>query len=173
MACGSTLVTDFFRGPLCLTSRAPTGMLPLMKISIASDHAGYFYKEAIKAHLIAEGHEVQDFGTDSDEAVDYPDYIRPAAQAVAGGDCEVGIVLGGSGNGEAIAANKVRGIRCALVWNEQTAIWGRMHNDANMISIGARTVSEAEAIRLIETWLATPFEGGRHLARVAKIEQGL
>ena len=107
-----------------------------MKIALGSDHAGFVYKEKIKRHLIALGHEVKDFGTESDAPVDYPLYIRPAAESVARGESERGIVLGGSGNGEAIVANKVRGVRCALCWSEQTAIWARQHNDANVLAIG-------------------------------------
>ena len=141
-----------------------------MKIAIASDHAGFAYKERIKAELARLGHEVRDFGTSSDAAVDYPEFIRPAAQAVARGECHRGIVLGGSGNGEAIVANKVRGIRCALCWNEQTAKWAREHNDANVLALGQRTVDEATALHIVRTWLATPFEGGRHERRVKAIE---
>jgi ribose 5-phosphate isomerase B len=141
-----------------------------MKIALASDHAGFEYKEAIHEWLTARGHEVKDFGTFSNERVDYPDFIRPAAEAVARGECERGIVLGGSGNGEAIAANKVRGVRCALCWSEDTARLSREHNDANVISIGQRTISRELALRLVEIWLATPFEGGRHIARIQKIE---
>jgi ribose 5-phosphate isomerase B len=140
------------------------------RIAIGSDHAGFRYKEAIKAMLVAEGHEVRDFGTHSIEACDYPDFIRPAAQAVASGDCERGIVLGGSGNGEAIVANKVRGVRCGLCWTEEVAVWNRSHNDANVLALGERTISEAEALNIVRVWLATDFEGGRHVARVAKIE---
>src|ERR1044071_5629845 len=111
-----------------------------MKIAIASDHAGFTYKQKIKELLINLRHEVADFGPESDAPVDYPLFVRPAAEAVARGDCERGIVLGGSGNGEAMAANKVRGIRCALCWSEDTARWSRSHNDANMLSLGARTI---------------------------------
>jgi ribose 5-phosphate isomerase B len=141
-----------------------------MKIALGSDHAGFEYKQAIHEWLTARGHEVKDFGTFSNERVDYPDFIRPAAEAVARGECERGIVLGGSGNGEAIAANKVRGVRCALCWNEDTARLSREHNDANVISIGQRTISRELALRLVEIWLATPFEGGRHIVRIQKIE---
>lgn len=143
-----------------------------MKIAIASDHAGFRYKEKIKAWLTESGHDLRDFGTTSGTAVDYPVFIRPAAQAVARGECERGIVLGGSGNGEAMVANKVRGIRCALCWNEQTAQWSRLHNDANMLALGERTIDEATALRIVQVWLETPFEGGRHLARVKQIEPG-
>jgi ribose 5-phosphate isomerase B len=139
-------------------------------IAIGSDHAGFKYKEALKAMLLAEGHTVRDFGTHSEEACDYPDFIRPVAEAVARGEYERGIVLGGSGNGEAIVANRVKGVRCGLCWTEQVAIWNRSHNDANVISLGQRTISEAEAMKIVKVWLATEFEGGRHLARVNKID---
>ena len=141
-----------------------------MKIGIGSDHAGYEYKEAIKKFLAAAGHEVVDFGTHSTESVDYPLFIRPVALAVAAGDCERGIVLGGSGNGEAMVANRVRGIRCALCWNVESARLGRAHNDANVISLGGRMVSEALALEIVDTWLKTPFEGGRHVRRIAEID---
>ena len=141
-----------------------------MKIAIASDHAGFLYKEKIKIFLNEAGHDVHDFGTTSEAPVDYPDFIRPAAEAVASGECERGIVLGGSGNGEAMVANKVKGIRCALCWSEQTAMWAREHNDANMLSIGERTIDETMAIAVVRKWLETPFAGGRHIARVEKIE---
>jgi ribose 5-phosphate isomerase B len=140
-------------------------------IAIGSDHAGYKYKEAIKAMLLAEGHTVRDFGTDSEAPCDYPDFIRPVAEAVARGEFQRGIVLGGSGNGEAIVANRVKGIRCGVCWNEQSAIWSRAHNDANCISIGQRLMSEPEALKLIGIFLVTPFEGGRHIARLRKIDQ--
>jgi len=139
-------------------------------IAIGSDHAGFAYKEAIKTMLLAAGHTVRDFGTNSDAACDYPDFIRPVAEAVARGEFERGIVLGGSGNGEAIVANRVRGIRCGVCWNEQLAIWNRAHNDGNVLSIGQRTVSEPEALQIVRTWLATEFEGGRHLIRIRKID---
>ncbi|MBA3849907.1 MAG: ribose 5-phosphate isomerase B [Opitutus sp.] len=140
-------------------------------IAIGSDHAGFAYKEKIKAMLLAEGHIVRDFGTNSDVSCDYPDFIRPPAEAVARGEFERGIVLGGSGNGEAIVANRVRGIRCGLCWNEQVAIWNRSHNDANCLSLGARTISEDEALKIVRVWLATEFEGGRHTQRIAKIDR--
>src|SRR5512139_3090918 len=140
-------------------------------IAIGSNHAGFTYKEAIRAALSAGGHKVRDFGTYSDAACDYPDFIRPVAEAVARGEFERGIVLGGSGNGEAIVANRVRGVRCGLCWNEQVAKWNRSHNDGNVLSIGQRTISEAEAIQIARVWLATEFEGGRHAARIAKIDR--
>ena len=139
------------------------------RIAIGSDHAGFAYKAAITAMLRAEGHTVHDFGTYSAAACDYPDFIRPTAQAVASGDFERGIVLGGSGNGEAMVANKVPGVRCGLCWSEQVAVWNRAHNDANVLALGERTVTETEALAIVRVWLATDFEGGRHVARVAKI----
>ncbi len=141
-----------------------------MKIALGSDHAGYRYKEKIKELLPSLGHEVVDFGTDSEEPVDYPKFIRPAAEAVARGECDRGIVLGGSGNGEAIAANKVRGIRCALCWNEDTARLSRQHNDANVLSLGERMISEEMALQIVRIWLSTDFEGGRHAQRIAQLE---
>ena len=143
-----------------------------MKLAIGSDHAGFAYKEAIKTMLIADGHAVQDFGTASEAPVDYPDFIRPVAEAVARGDAERGIVLGGSGNGEAMVANRICGIRCGLCWNEQVAVWNRSHNNANMLSLGQRTITEAQALAIVRVWLATPFEGGRHIARIRKIDEG-
>lgn len=142
-----------------------------MKIAIASDHAGFSYKEAIKKFLAERGDEVKDFGTDSVEPCDYPDFIRPAAQAVAGGECERAIVLGSSGNGEAMVANKVGGIRCALCWDLRSARLSREHNDANVLSLGERMISLAAALEIVELWLNTPFEGGRHIARIEKIER--
>src|SRR3954469_12199026 len=109
-----------------------------MRIAIASDHAGFRYKTILAKHLASLGHDVQDFGTHSSEPVDYPLFIRPAAEAVARGECERGIVLGGSGNGEAMAANRVRGVRCSLCWNVESARLGRAHNNANVLSLGER-----------------------------------
>ena len=143
-----------------------------MKLAIGSDHAGFSYKEAIKTMLVADGHTVHDFGTNSDAPVDYPDFIRPVAEAVASGEVERGIVLGGSGNGEAMVANRICGIRCGVCWNEQVAIWNRSHNDANMLSLGQRTITEAQALAIVRVWLTTPFEGGRHIARIKKIDAG-
>lgn len=142
-----------------------------MKIALASDHAGFDYKQAIAAHLKERGHEVRDFGTDSAQSVDYPDFIRPAALAVARGECERGIVLGGSGNGEAMVANRIKGIRCALVWNVESARMGRLHNDANMISLGQRMMDQQTALAVVDAWLDTPFEGGRHIPRIQKIDE--
>ena len=141
-----------------------------MKIALASDHAGFQYKERIQQFLAERGHEVVDFGTSSSEPADYPTFIRPAAEAVSRGECERAIVLGGSGNGEAIVANKVSGIRCALCWSEQTARWSRQHNDANALAIGERTIPVELALKIVEIWLETPFESGRHANRIALIE---
>ncbi|HSS51741.1 MAG TPA: ribose 5-phosphate isomerase B [Thermoanaerobaculia bacterium] len=142
-----------------------------MKIGIGSDHAGYRYKEEIKKYLAKGGHEVKDFGTNSEMTVDYPAFIRPVAEAVARGEVERGIVLGGSGNGEAMVANRVRGIRCALCWNDESARFGRQHNDANMISLGQRMISLEIALTLVQIWLDTPFEGGRHVRRIQMIDE--
>jgi ribose 5-phosphate isomerase B len=141
-----------------------------VKISIGSDHAGFEYKEKIKLLLSSLGHEVHDFGTDSTAPVDYPLFIRPTAQAVACGECERGIVLGGSGNGEAIVANKVPGVRCALCWSLETARLARAHNDSNVLSLGERMIPEELALEIVKVWLETPFEGGRHARRIAEIE---
>jgi ribose 5-phosphate isomerase B len=141
-----------------------------MKIAIGSDHAGFEYKQKIIALLQQLGHEVRDFGTNSTESVDYPLFCGPTAEAVARGECERGIVLGGSGNGEAIVANRVRGVRCALCWNVESAKLGREHNNANMISIGQRMVSWETAAEIVKTWLNTPFAGGRHQKRIDEID---
>jgi len=142
-----------------------------MKIAIASDHAGFSYKEQIKTVLIEQGHNVRDFGTHSAESCDYPDFIGPAAEAVARGEFERGIVLGGSGNGEAMVANKVRGIRCAVCWDLRSARLSREHNDANMMSLGERMVSIHEALEIVDLWLKTEFAGERHKRRIDKIEK--
>jgi ribose 5-phosphate isomerase B len=139
-------------------------------IAIASDHAGYELKQLIAAHLKSRDYTVNDFGTAGTEPVDYPDFIRPAAISVAAQENDVGIVLGGSGNGEAIAANKIHGIRCAVCWNEDSARLAKEHNNANMISLGARLVDWTVAIKIVEVWLMAEFEGGRHLRRIGKIE---
>jgi len=141
-----------------------------MKIAIGSDHAGFRYKEIIKQNLAGLGHKVKDFGTDSETPVDYPLFIRPVALAVAGGEAERGIVLGGSGNGEAMAANRVKGVRCALCWNSESARLARRHNDANMLSLGQRLLAEELALEIVRVWLDTPFEGGRHLRRIQLLD---
>ncbi len=141
-----------------------------MKIAIGSDHAGFKYKEKIKQFLTGLGHSVDDFGTDSEEPVDYPLFIRPVALAVARGEAERGVVLGGSGNGEAMVANRVKGVRCALCWNIETARLARQHNDANIISLGQRLLTEEAALQIVRTWLDTAFEGGRHLRRIQLLD---
>ena len=142
-----------------------------MKLAIGSDHAGFRYKEAIKRFLLDLGHEVVDFGTDSEEPVDYPIFIRPVALAVARAEVDRGVVLGGSGNGEAMAANRVKSVRCALCWNAESARLARQHNDANMIALGQRMMSEETALELVRIWLTTPFEGGRHVRRIELLDQ--
>lgn len=141
-----------------------------LKVSIGTDHAGFPLKAPIIQLLRARGCEVIDCGCDSVDPCDYPDFIRPAAQAVASGEADCGIVLGGSGNGEAIVANKVRGVRCGLCWNEWSAKMTKEHNNANCIAIGSRTVTEEIALKMVEIWLDSEFEGGRHAIRVGKIE---
>ena len=144
-----------------------------MKIAIGSDHAGFDYKQRIIAHLEQLGHEVRDFGTNSTQPADYPAFCRPPAEAVARGEADRCIVLGGSGNGEAIVANRVRGVRCALCWNLETATLSRQHNDANGLSLGARMVSPELALQIVDVWLRTTFEGGRHARRIAQIDGSL
>lgn len=140
------------------------------RIALGTDHAGYAYKESLKEQLEAHGHEVQDFGTHSEESVDYPLPIKAAARAVAAGDCDLGIVLGGSGNGEAMAANKVAGIRCALCWDQTTGRLAKEHNNANMLSLGQRQISKEMAWEIVRAWLDAEFEGGRHERRIDLIE---
>ena len=140
-----------------------------MRIAVASDHAGFSYKTRLIGHLRELGHEVMDFGTHSEISTDYPLWVIPAAEAVARGECEKGIVLGGSGNGEAIAANKVRGVRCGLVWSEETAELCRRHNDANVLSLGERMIPYEVAERLVDIFLTTPFDGGRHARRIGQV----
>ena len=146
-----------------------------MRIAMGCDHAGYPLKEALKAFLKEEGHEVEDLGTDSEEMVDYPDFCAAAARAVVDGRADRGIVLGGSGQGEQLAANKVRGTRAALCNDLYLAELSRRHNDANVLAMGGRIVAVALAKEIVRLWLATPFEGGRHarrLEQVAEIERG-
>jgi ribose 5-phosphate isomerase B len=142
-----------------------------MKIAIASDHAGFEFKERIKDWLESNGYSVRDFGTFSNEPVDYPDFIHPCAAAVSRGDYDRGIVLGGSGNGEAITANRHSGVRCALCWNVESAELARRHNNANMISIGQRMMPLETALAIAEAWLTIPFEGGRHERRITLIDE--
>lgn len=142
-----------------------------MKIAIGSDHAGFRYKEEIKKLLVSLGHNVKDFGTDSEEPADYPLFIRPVALAVARGEADRGVVLGGSGNGEAITANRVKGVRCALCWNAESARLARQHNDANVLSLGERMMNLHTALEIVRIWLDTPFEGGRHQRRIELIDK--
>lgn len=141
-----------------------------MKIGIGSDHAGFKYKELIKEHLANAGHEVRDFGTYSEEPCDYPVFVRPVAEAVSSGVLERGIVLGGSGNGEAMVANRLRGVRCAVCWNLESARLARSHNDANMIALGQRMMPWETARDIVDKFLAEAFEGGRHQKRIDLID---
>jgi ribose 5-phosphate isomerase B len=146
-----------------------------VRIAMGCDHAGYPLKEALKVFLNEEGHEVEDFGTDSEEMVDYPDFCAATARAVVDGRADRGIVLGGSGQGEQLAANKVDGARAALCNDLYLAELSRRHNDANVLAMGGRIVAVALAKEIVRLWLATPFEGGRHarrLEQVAEIERG-
>ena len=140
-----------------------------MRIALGSDHAGFPLKEDLKAFLTAEGHEIIDVGTDSVEPVDYPAFCAAAARAVASGDADRGIVMGGSGQGEQMVANKIHGVRAALCHDLYVARLSRAHNDANVLGIGARVVAPELAREIVRVWLATPFEGGRHLRRVEQI----
>lgn len=138
-------------------------------IAIACDHGGYALKEKVKAHLMEGRYEVKDFGTHSTDSCDYPDYAAPAAKAVAAGECEKGIVICTTGIGVSIVANKVDGIRCALCTDPFAAEMTRRHNDTNMLALGAGLVGENLALRIVDTWMNTQFEGGRHQRRVDKI----
>jgi ribose 5-phosphate isomerase B len=142
-----------------------------MRIGVASDHAGFRYKALVARHLRGLGHDVRDFGAASEDPVDYPDVIRPLATAVAQGTLDRGVVFGGSGNGEAMAANRCRGVRCAVSWNQESARLSRAHNDANVLSLGQRLVPEDHVLAIVDVWLATPFEGGRHVARIRKLDE--
>ncbi len=140
-----------------------------MKIALCSDHAGYQMKQTIKTWLENHGHSYNDFGTDSEASCDYPDYAHPCALAVESGEYDLGIALCGSGNGISMTLNKHQGIRAALCWNAELAALARQHNNANILSLPARFVDEATALVIVETFLATDFEGGRHERRVEKI----
>ncbi len=142
-----------------------------MKIALGTDHAGFEYKEAVKTHLLKLGHEVEDFGTHSSESVDYPEYVQPASQSVADGTCDLGVVFGGSGNGEAMAANKIKGVRCALCWSVETARLAKEHNNANVLSIGQRQISQELTLQIIDAWLNAEFEGGRHIRRIEMLDK--
>jgi ribose 5-phosphate isomerase B len=140
-----------------------------MRITLGSDHAGYRLKKVLAEHLVAGGHQVDDVGTDSEEPVDYPPFCAAAARAVVGGGAEMAVVVGGSGQGEAISANKVHGVRAALCHDETTARLARNHNDANVLSLGARFVAPELAIVILDVFLSSSFEGGRHVPRLAEI----
>lgn len=140
-----------------------------MKIAAASDHAGFELKEAVRERLADLGHEVVDFGTNSSDSTDYPDYAGPAARAVASGDCERGVLVCGSGQGMVMVANKVRGVRAALAWNAEVAGLSRQHNNANVLCLPARFVTIEEGLGIVDAWFAADFEGGRHVARVDKM----
>jgi ribose 5-phosphate isomerase B len=141
----------------------------MIRIAIASDHAGYAYKKILKEHLTSKGFEIEDFGTDSEERVDYPEFIRAATKSILAEKNNLGIILGGSGN-EAIVANRFRGIRCAVVWNVGTARLSKEHGSCNMIAIGQRQMSSEEAIAIVDAWLAAEFKGGRHQRRIDQID---
>lgn len=140
-----------------------------MRIAIGADHAGYALKEVLAAYMRERGIEVIDFGTHSPDSVDYPDYARVVAEAVARGEADFGVLICGTGIGMSIAANKVPGIRAAAVSDVYSARMSRAHNDANILCMGGRVVGPGLAIEILETWLRTPFEGGRHARRVEKI----
>jgi ribose 5-phosphate isomerase B len=141
-----------------------------MRIVVASDHAGVHHKGLVVDLLRMAGHEVEDFGTFSEAPVDYPVIVMTAALAVARGEFERGVVLGGSGNGEAMVANRVPGIRCALCWNAESARLARAHNDANMLALGERLLTPEDVRVILDVWLTTPFDGGRHARRVRDID---
>jgi ribose 5-phosphate isomerase B len=140
-----------------------------MTISIGNDHAGPEYKKEIVAFLKKEGHTVHNYGTDSTASVDYADFIHPVAKDVTKGNATLGIIICGSGNGAAMTANKHQKIRAALCWNEEIVRLAREHNDANILSLPARFISLPQALKMVETFLNTPFEGGRHQTRINKI----
>jgi ribose 5-phosphate isomerase B len=145
-----------------------------MRVAIGSDHAGFRLKAVVAKHLVGAGHRVDDLGTDSEKPVDYPRFCAAVGRAVVRGDADAGVVIGGSGQGEQIAANKVHGVRAALCCDEYTARLARQHNDANVCSLGARILGDELALAIVDLFLATQFEGGRHVARleqVAAIEQ--
>ena len=145
-----------------------------MKIVLASDHAGFDLKNHVKEHLIKDGYQVEDFGAyEYDSTDDYPDFILPAARVVASSSKIFGIIFGGSGQGEAMAANRVKGVRAAVYYDGPAKIikYSREHNNSNILSLGARFISKEKALEVIELWLKTPFEGERHLERIKKLDQ--
>jgi ribose 5-phosphate isomerase B len=142
-----------------------------MRVVVGGDHAGVILKADVARLLLELGHDVRDFGSNAIEPVDYPDFCIPVAEAVSRGEADRGIIFGGTGNGEAIAANKVIGVRCAVCHDVTTARLARQHNDANMIALGARIVGSEVAREIVRTFLMTPFEGGRHIPRIEKISK--
>lgn len=140
-----------------------------MKISIGNDHAGVSYKEAIIAYLEGKGYQVQNYGTDTDDSVDYPDFIHPVAKDVSDGKAALGIIICGSGNGAAMTANKHQKIRAALCWTKEIVALAREHNNANILSLPARYISIPQALAMVETYISTDFEGGRHQGRIDKM----
>ncbi len=142
----------------------------MKKIALASDHAGYEYKQLVRSYLENQSFEILDFGTDSDDSVDYPVYIKPAAQAVATEKVDLGIIFGGSGNGEAMVANKFPGIRCAVVWDLRSPELAKKHNNANMLSLGQRLIDKDQLLPIIQMWLDSVFEEGRHRKRIDMID---
>ena len=140
-------------------------------IAIACDHAGYELKEVVKKHLAELGFEVNDYGTNSSESVDYPDFAHQVGHAIDCGEFKRGIVICGSGNGVQMTVNKYPGVRCALCWNTEIAHLGRQHNDCNVVSLPARFITQEVALQIVDEFLNTPFEGGRHQRRVEKINQ--
>jgi len=141
-----------------------------MKIALAADHAGFLIKEAIKKHLIDNNYQIQDFGTFSEESVDYPDTAHPAVRSIVGGANDAGILICGTGQGMQLTANRYPKIRAALCWSPEIAELARKHNDANVLAIPGRFVDEKTAVSIAEIWLKTDFEGGRHRRRVDKIK---
>lgn len=140
-----------------------------MKIAIGCDHAGFPYKDAIRQLLESQGHQVTDFGTDSTDSVDYPDFVHPVAQAIEDQKATHGVLICGSGNGVAITANKHQKIRAAVCWNTDLATLARQHNDANVVCLPARFVNKKTALDIVDAFMTAEFEGGRHARRVSKI----
>ena len=142
-----------------------------MKISIGNDHAGVDYKKHIVEYLNEENIEVENYGTDSAESVDYPDFAHPVSKDVSDGESDLGILICGSGNGVCMTANKYKNVRAALCWNKELAQLGRTHNDANIVCIPARFITKEEAVEIVKTFVNEEFEGGRHQRRVEKISK--
>jgi ribose 5-phosphate isomerase B len=164
----STLRYSTFRYSLYAIAMIP---ISSQRLLIASDHAGFRGKEAIKLFLARQGVKIEDLGPPSEDSVDYPDFAERVARAVARGEADAGILVCGSGIGMQIAANKIPGIRAALAWNEETARLSRQHNDANILAVGARTTRPEVIEEIVNAFLSTPFEGGRHQQRLDKIGQ--